>query len=61
MADKAWEAVKPAVSAAVEEYEHSPESDRRRGEELVTRVKAALTGSDWRYVKKLGGTLTRDI
>lgn len=63
MADKAWEMVKPAVAAAVKAYEDglAEPGSSDDGDLLNSRIQAALRGSDWRYVKKLGGTLEREF
>lgn len=63
MAEKFWMGMKPAIEAAVKAYEEglAEPGSSDDGDLLNSRIQAALRGSDWRYVKTLGGTLEREI
>lgn len=56
--------MRPAIQAACDNFENgAPDDDDERddGDLLNARIRAALRGSDWRYVANLGGTLKREV
>ena len=73
--DKVWAGMRPAVQEAIGKYDDefdeierddgpadvADNPDHLDGALLATRIRAALQGSDWRYVRRLGGTLEREI
>jgi len=54
--------LRQAIEAACDVFERGDDSTVPAvGDLLHARMRAALRGSDWRYVKSLGGTLTREV
>ena len=54
--------LRQAIEEACEAYEDdlAEPGSSDAGDRLNSRVRAALRGSDWRYVSSLGGTLRRE-
>lgn len=53
--------MRPAIQAACDNFENGDNDERDDGDLLNARIRAALRGSDWRYVANLGGTLKREV